>query len=68
MSGSSVRVPRRARRPLAGDLHTAPVPVGAVLVVHGFKGFKDWGFFPYLCEAFAGRVIERPKQEPTEWV
>lgn len=21
-----------------------------VIVVHGFKGFKDWGFFPYLCE------------------
>ena len=25
-------------------------PSSAVVVVHGFKGFKDWGFFPYLCE------------------
>ena len=22
----------------------------AVVVVHGFKGFKDWGFFPHLSE------------------
>lgn len=28
-------------------------PHSAVLVVHGFKGFKDWGFFPYLCECLA---------------
>lgn len=24
-----------------------------VLVLHGLKGFKDWGFFPYTCEYFA---------------
>ena len=28
-------------------------PTSAVLVAHGFKGFKDWGFFPYLCERLA---------------
>ncbi len=28
-------------------------PESAVLVVHGFKGFKDWGFFPHLCECLA---------------
>ena len=28
-------------------------PRSAVLVAHGFKGFKDWGFFPYLCERLA---------------
>jgi len=27
--------------------------LGAVLVIHGFKGFKDWGFFPHLCDALA---------------
>src|SRR5436309_177151 len=21
-----------------------------VIVAHGFRGFKDWGFFPYLCQ------------------
>jgi pimeloyl-ACP methyl ester carboxylesterase len=25
-----------------------------VVVVHGFKGFKDWGFFPFVCDALAG--------------
>ncbi|MFB9329041.1 alpha/beta hydrolase family protein [Paenibacillus aurantiacus] len=24
-----------------------------VLLVHGFKGFKDWGFFPYAAEQLA---------------
>lgn len=24
-----------------------------VVIIHGFKGFKDWGFFPFLSEAFA---------------
>lgn len=28
-----------------------PVPV--VLVAHGFKGFRRWGFFPWLCEELA---------------
>lgn len=31
-------------------------PQGAkslVVIIHGFKGFKDWGFFPFLSEAFA---------------
>ncbi len=31
----------------------APEPRTAVLVVHGFKGFKDWGFFPHVCERLA---------------
>jgi pimeloyl-ACP methyl ester carboxylesterase len=22
-----------------------------VIVAHGFRGFKDWGFLPYLCES-----------------
>jgi len=25
----------------------------AIVVCHGFKGFKDWGFFPYLAETLA---------------
>ena len=35
------------RRPAALE------PRSAILVVHGFKGFKDWGFFPHLCERLA---------------
>ena len=26
-----------------------------ILVLHGFKGFKDWGFFPFVCDEFARR-------------
>lgn len=36
------------RRP-EGDL-----PRSAVVVVHGFKGFKDWAFFPWVAERIAG--------------
>ena len=36
---------------------TAPGADGArrpfVLVLHGFKGFQDWGFFPLLCARLA---------------
>lgn len=28
-------------------------PRSAVVVLHGFKGFKDWGFFPNLSDALA---------------
>jgi len=24
-----------------------------LIIVHGFKGFKNWGFFPYVAERFA---------------
>ena len=36
--------------PIRGNLD---VPRGAralVVLIHGFKGFKDWGFFPWLAE------------------
>jgi dienelactone hydrolase len=38
-----------------GDIH---LPAGegrapAVILCHGFKGFKDWGFFPYVAERLA---------------
>ena len=29
------------------------MPRPAVVVVHGFKGFKDWGMFPPLAERLA---------------
>jgi uncharacterized protein len=53
VTARSVRIPRPGLRPLAGNLHEAARPTGAVLVIHGFKGFKDWGFFPHLCDALA---------------
>ena len=36
--------------PIRGDIAVAARPHALVVVVHGFKGFKDWGFFPWLSE------------------
>lgn len=33
------------------NLGTAP----CVILVHGFKGFKEWGFWPYIGEFFASK-------------
>lgn len=38
-------------RTVRGDFFPARKhPKGTVIVSHGFKGFKDWGFFPYIGE------------------
>jgi dienelactone hydrolase len=41
---------------IRGDLRIpeGPPPRSAVVVVHGFKGFKDWSFFPYVCSRLVG--------------
>ena len=31
------------------DIRNAP----GIIICHGFKGFKDWGFFPHLAETLA---------------
>jgi pimeloyl-ACP methyl ester carboxylesterase len=43
---------------LRGDAWIPPdrKPDVAIVVCHGFKGFKDWGFFPYLSEELARRT------------
>lgn len=40
---------------IRGDIRIpdGPPPRSAILVVHGFKGFKDWGFFPHVCRRLA---------------
>ncbi|HEX4966810.1 MAG TPA: alpha/beta hydrolase [Thermoanaerobaculia bacterium] len=37
------------------DLPDAPGERPAVVICHGFKGFMDWGFFPYLATLLAER-------------
>lgn len=41
--------------PLRGEVRTAAPASGrpAVIICHGFKGFKDWGFFPHLAHRLA---------------
>ncbi|HEY2804807.1 MAG TPA: alpha/beta fold hydrolase [Gemmatimonadales bacterium] len=42
-------------RPLPVDVRTAGSDGKrpAVVICHGFKGFKDWGFFPFLADRLA---------------
>ncbi len=36
--------------PIRGDLHSPGRPGAPVIVcIHGFKGFKDWGFWPHAA-------------------
>ena len=46
-----------AGRSLSGilDLPSLPGPRPTVLICHGFKGFMEWGFFPYLAALLAER-------------
>ena len=54
-----IRLPfTREPRPgdtIRGDVRVpeGPPPRAAVVVAHGFKGFKDWGFFPWVAERLA---------------
>lgn len=36
--------------PIHGNFDVAEQPRALVVVVHGFKGFKDWGFFPWAAQ------------------
>lgn len=44
-------------RELLGVVHASeqPGPRPTVVVCHGFKGFMDWGFFPFLAELLTER-------------
>ena len=39
--------------PLRGDVRSGGGRRPAVIICHGLKGFKDWGFFPYLADTLA---------------
>ncbi|HEX7421669.1 MAG TPA: alpha/beta hydrolase [Thermoanaerobaculia bacterium] len=36
--------------PIRGDIDAPPQARAAVVIIHGFGAFKDWGFFPWLSE------------------
>lgn len=36
--------------PIRGEIDASDHPRALVVVTHGFKGFKDWGFFPWLAQ------------------
>lgn len=49
--------PRDGSPPIRGDVRylAGTEPRSAVVVCHGFKGFRTWGFFPPLARALARR-------------
>jgi uncharacterized protein len=49
--------PRDGSPVVRGDLRflEGTEPASAVVICHGFKGFKDWGFFPTLAREIALR-------------
>lgn len=48
---TTFEIPSEEGLPIRGNLHVPTGRVrGLVIVVHGFKGFKDWGFFPFVAE------------------
>ncbi len=53
------RIEPRPGHVIRGDLWSPPdsgESDTAVVICHGFKGFKDWGFFPYLSSRIAART------------
>jgi pimeloyl-ACP methyl ester carboxylesterase len=54
-----IQNPLRLKSPRGGvisgeiRMREGPPPRNAIVVVHGFKGFKDWGFFPHLADRLA---------------
>ncbi len=43
-------IPSDEGLPIRGDLETPERVRSLAIVIHGFKGFKDWGFFPWLSQ------------------
>ena len=43
--------------PIRGVVEIPEEPVALVVTVHGFKGFKDWGFFPWTSTSLADSHI-----------
>ena len=58
MSTTQWTLPGADGQPILGNTHVpddsrgAP-PAGVLIVAHGFKGYKDYGFFPRLAQSAA---------------
>ncbi len=57
-------IPGSDNHPILGDTHRPPADVralGHLLIAHGFKGYKDYGFLPMLAHraALAGLIAHR---------
>lgn len=52
---SSFNITNNIKRNIKGDIRLPEKPgrYPFVFILHGFKSFKDWGFFPYVAEKIA---------------
>ncbi len=59
MTGTAFSISNRHGDVIHGDIHTPASSEIAPLAIicHGFKGFKDWGMFPYAADVLASRGI-----------
>jgi uncharacterized protein len=59
MNNKEFSITNRHGDVIRGNIHAAAVSENAPLLIicHGFKGFKDWGMFPYAAETLASRGI-----------
>ncbi len=53
--GADIRGDYRSTHP-ESDEGSTMARHAAIVVCHGFKGFKDWGFFPFLCDQLVLRT------------
>jgi len=43
--------------PIHGNLDAPSNPRALAVIVHGFKGYKDWGFFPWVAETLCNHHL-----------
>lgn len=43
--------------PIRGVIEIPHRPERVAIVIHGFKGFMEWGFFPWLCERLSSTGV-----------
>jgi dienelactone hydrolase len=50
----TIEIPTSDAFPVRGHLYLPEKkpPAGVVVLCHGFKGYKTWGFFPYIASKF----------------
>ncbi len=56
-SAERFEIPGTGARVIRGEVRVAPRARGSVVLVHGFKGFGRFAFFPYLAEQLASNGI-----------
>jgi pimeloyl-ACP methyl ester carboxylesterase len=53
----TIEVAGSAGRPVRGTIH-GPADAPIVLVAHGFKGFRGWGCWPWVCDQLAATGLQ----------